>query len=318
MKFIKKSLIFVILFSVFLFVGCDNKGKHIHEYEDNKTYYLVNEGNDYYTQKCKHDNHIKKTEMEEQYDLESLLEEIVTGEKIIIDRDINKDTNDQKTYIITKSIVIEGNDKPKIYGNFRIELDNGEVNPVTIKNLEIIHNGLFQYDLNNKPMINKDERRGIVVINGGVNLQDNYIHLLDENPSQRLYSASTGIQIGVSEENGYSEQYRYVISNNRIGKYARSQTTSSSEPTGILLVDDVEAKLNLTEEEINNIYTNNTFDEGTECFLAAFDYETYEYNAGFFSTLEIAKSFVGNNNEYLGNNRSLIQDNEIYKIVINQ
>lgn len=321
MSFKYKMIIGFFTVCLFLFSGCGNKNdEHIHKYEENKTYYLTNDGNDYYTQKCTNGGELKIVEAKETYILNNLLYSMTTGDKVIIERDINKTSTSPSTYIVRSGITIEGRgeNKPKIYGNFRIHLEDNELIPVTIKNLEIIHNGTLQYDSNTKPMLGMDERRGILVVNGGVQLENNYIHLLDENPTQRLHNASTGIQISVSDNNEYKEQYTYVINNNRIGKYARSQTTSSSVPVGILLDNDIDAKLNITLDDAKEIYDNNSFDNGTECYLAAYDYEDNKYKAGYFSTLEIAQAYLGSDYEYLNNNLEIVNDNNVYQTIIKQ
>lgn len=210
--------------------------------------------------------------------------------------------SDYMNIVVTRPITIkgEGETKPVIYGSIVVMLDDAETDPVTIENLEISHSGEYVKVAGTSDVdFTKDGRRGVLVKNGGVVIKNNYIHLTDQNPATKLYAAPTGIQISVLSTNTVKNQLSYVVENNRIGKYAMSQTSASSEPVAVNCATMQNGDLNLTKAQVMDMFNNNTFDAGSECYIAMFDYNIVKYTAGAFSSEENAKTYMGDDYSYL-------------------
>lgn len=266
-----------------------------------KTYYLTSENTDYYTVKdLIYNKHSLKVLTDEAYELSNLLSTVKKSDEIIIERDLVKDNlaEDLAGYVISVPISIKGatkeSGKYKVEGIFRIDLtEMTETEPVKIENLEISHTGK-----RGDGTAQQDERRGILIKNGAVQLKNNYIHLSDETTTT-LATAPTGIQISVSASNTVQDQLTYLIEGNRIGKYHFGQTTASSSPSGILVDYDTDQNVNITFDDVYGIYEANIFDDETEAYINAFDYRILKYTAGVFKDSATVLTYIGNDLEYL-------------------
>lgn len=259
-----------------------------HTFAENYSYVMEYNNNDYYGHECtKCGKFEEKIKVEEDYELQTLINNAVDGTNIHIERNILKSSADEsKVYIVTKPINLIGKGfRPVIEGSIRIELADDIIEPFTMTNLEIEHNGQY-----NNGVKGLDERRGVLVKNGSVEITKCYIHL-EENVAD-LYAAPTGIQISVSGTNPIKNQLTYKIENNIIGVYNKSQTTASSAPCGILLVTDPSPAwnevLNMTEGNALYIFNSNIFEEGSDYLFAYYDYEAAAYKVGVFGSREIA------------------------------
>ncbi len=221
--------------------------------------------------------------------------------------------------VIKRPITIKGSgeERPIIFGSIVVLLEDDEINPVKIENLEISHSGLYvPSDTNNQ----KDGRRGIKVLNGSVEVKNNYIHLTNQNPETKLITAPTGIQLSVSSTSSKEKKdmLSYVIEGNKIGKYSRSQTSASSDPTALVGEYNINKEINIDRNWIDNFYNQNTFEDGTDCYGCVFNYQTNKYTAGIFSSEQVVKTFAGNSYQYVDSSLEVKQVGDVWKLVEKQ
>lgn len=289
-------------------------GGHEHDLQAYTTYFLTEDGKDFSAHECKGCDHNEIIEENKNYVLTSLVNTVEEGDKIVLQRDIERanDTDPQVIYI-TKAITLEGEgeSKPVVHGAIRIHLADGETDKVTIKNLEVAHSGEY-----NAGVVSQDERRGILVKNGSVELKNNYIHLENESITT-LTTAPTGVQISVALTNTAKSELSYVIDGNKIGKYSDTQCTTSSNTSGILIAQNgpkptEDGTLNISIEEAYEIYENNTFDNDTDACMVVFDYnrDVYKYTAGVFKSLEAAKNNAGNSLTYIADGKTVEEQSD--------
>ncbi len=228
-------------------------------------------------------------------------------------------SEDYLNLVVERPITIkgEGDTKPIIYGSVVIQLADNEVDPAIIENLEISHSGQYVTIEGTRDVdFDKDGRRGVLVRNGSAVIRNNYIHLTEENPESKLYAAPTGIQISVLSSNTVKDRLNYVVKDNVIGVYKSSQTSASSKPTGILAATDVSCneELKLTKSQLDAIFQNNDFKQGTECFACLYDYTLGKYVAGAFGSEAAAKSFLGEDYSSIPSGSSINQVNGVWVI----
>lgn len=229
------------------------------------------------------------------------------------------DENNHKNLIISRPLTIRGAGvRPVIFGSIVVNLQAGELRGVVIENLEISHSGQFvTKDVDGAPKVDlsMDGRRGILVNNGSVIINKNYIHLTNESPESKLAHPSSAIQLSVLKDSPNQDKLNYSISGNTFGVYSKSQHSSTSGAVAILADIDEGQDLNLTLEQINAIYEDNEFEEGTEGYLAMFDYTKNKYVAGVFSSLSSAKYFLQDDFSSLEEGLKVQKVSDVYKIV---
>lgn len=248
-----------------------------------KTYTFASDNKDFVTYKSQDGKVEMVVKQSGEYNLKQLLTQVEKGDTIIISRNILKQNSTDNTgYVITKPISVIGaqkeNGKYKIEGIFRVQMaDKTEILPARIENLEISHSGRYVKDSTD------DERRGILVLDGSVEIINNYIHLDNENPTEeeKLPNAPTGIQLSVRNHQRQDE-LTYVVRGNVIGKYAKSVTSTSYLSTSILVDYDEGQVVNISFDQVYEIYQNNTFHNDSEAIIVAFDYRISKYTAGVF------------------------------------
>ena len=215
----------------------------------------------------------------------------------VVDGDFGSET-DYENIIVDRPVIIKGagEEKPTIFGSIVVQLADGETDSVHVENLEISHSGLYVTIEGTRTVdLTKDGRRGILVKNGGVIIKNNYIHLTDETPDEPLYAAPTGIQISVAGSNTVKDQLTYIVEGNRLGVYNQTQHGAISTSVAILCATDANygEVLNMSTTAANAMFINNTFDEGTDCFVAYFDYVPSEYISGAFANEDSAILMLG-------------------------
>lgn len=228
--------------------------------------------------------------------------------------------DNHQNVVISRPLTLKGagEEKPLIFGSIIVNLGANELRGVVVENLEISHSGQFvTKDVDGSPKVDltKDGRRGILVNNGSVIIKNNYIHLTNEMPKTKLAHPASAIQISVLKDSGNQDKLNYSISGNTFGVYSKSQHSSSSGAVAILADIDEGQKPNLNLEQINAIFEDNEFNEGTEGFLAMYDYTKNKYAAGVFSSLDAAKYFLQSDFSSLDAGLKVEKIANVYKIV---
>lgn len=240
--------------------------------------------------------------------------------KIKVKSGVYGDEANFENLIITRPLTIKGAGKsrPVLFGSVIVNLSAGELRGVVIENIEISHSGEYvtkEVDGKQKVDLTRDGRRGILVNNGSVIIKNNYIHLANENPETKLGHPSSAIQLSVLKDAPNQDKLSYSISGNEFGKYSKSQHSSSSGAVAILADIDEGQNLNVSLEQINAIFEDNTFAEGTEGYEAMYDYTKNKYVAGVFSSLEAVKYFLQTDYSSLAEGLSVEKIGNVYKIV---
>lgn len=229
------------------------------------------------------------------------------------------DANNHQNLIISRPLTLKGEgEKPVIFGSIVVNLGADELRGVVVENLEISHSGQFvTKDVDGSPKVDltKDGRRGILVNNGSVIIKNNYIHLSNEAPETKLAHPASAIQISVLKDSTNQDKLNYSISDNTFGVYSKSQHSSSSGTVAILMDIDEGQKPNLSLEQVNAMFEDNEFKEGTEGFLAMYDYTKNKYAAGVFSSLDSAKYFLQSDFSSLDAGLKVEKIANAYKIV---
>ena len=207
--------------------------------------------------------------------------------KIKVKSGVYGDEANFENLIITRPLTIKGagESRPVFFGSLIVNLSAGELRGVVIENIEISHSGEYvtkEVDGKQKVDLTRDGRRGILVNNGSVIIKNNYIHLANENPEKKLGHPSSAIQLSVLKDAPNQDKLSYSISGNEFGKYSKSQHSSSSGAVAILADIDEGQNLNVSLEQINAIFEDNTFADGTEGYEAMYDYTKNKYVAGVF------------------------------------
>ncbi len=161
--------------------------------------------------------------------LKEAIEAAETGDVIRIYADIKEDEGNIK-YQITKAITIEGvidnGKKPVVYGGFSIVIkgvsDGSDV--AVIKNLEIVHNGVYNADPT------KDTKGAIVVGDGGLTLTGNYIHLIDPAPAN-VSNSPSGLQLSRAADSVSTA--KFVVEGNTFGAYPQYSDATKTIATAI-------------------------------------------------------------------------------------
>ncbi len=240
--------------------------------------------------------------------------------KIKVKSGVYGDEANFENLIITRPLTIKGagESRPVLFGSVIVNLSAGELRGVVIENIEISHSGEYvtkEVDGKQKVDLTRDGRRGILVNNGSVIIKNNYIHLANENPETKLGHPSSAIQLSVLKDAPNQDKLSYSISGNEFGKYSKSQHSSSSGAVAILADIDEGQNLNVSLEQINAIFEDNTFADGTEGYEAMYDYTKNKYVAGVFSSLEAAKYFLQTDYSSLAEGLKVEKIGNIYKIV---
>lgn len=240
--------------------------------------------------------------------------------KIKVKSGVYGDEANFENLIITRPLTIKGagESRPVFFGSVIVNLSAGELRGVVIENIEISHSGEYvtkEVDGKQKVDLTRDGRRGILVNNGSVIIKNNYIHLANENPETKLGHPSSAIQLSVLKDAPNQDKLSYSISGNKFGKYSKSQHSSSSGAVAILADIDEGQNLNVSLEQINAIFEDNTFADGTEGYEAMYDYTKNKYVAGVFSSLEAAKYFLQTDYSSLAEGLKVEKIGNIYKIV---
>lgn len=240
--------------------------------------------------------------------------------KIKVKSGVYGDEANFENLIITRPLTIKGagESRPVFFGSVIVNLSAGELRGVVIENIEISHSGEYvtkEIDGKQKVDLTRDGRRGILVNNGSVIIKNNYIHLANENPEKKLGHPSSAIQLSVLKDAPNQDKLSYSISGNKFGKYSKSQHSSSSGAVAILADIDEGQNLNVSLEQINAIFEDNTFADGTEGYEAMYDYTKNKYVAGVFSSLEAAKYFLQTDYSSLAEGLKVEKIGNIYKIV---
>ena len=139
--------------------------------------------------------------------------------------------------------------------------------------------------------------------------------MANENPETKLGHPSSAIQLSVLKDAPNQDKLSYSISGNEFGKYSKSQHSSSSGAVAILADIDEGQNLNVSLEQINAIFEDNTFADGTEGYEAMYDYTKNKYVAGVFSSLEAAKYFLQTDYSSLAEGLKVEKIGNVYKIV---
>ena len=161
--------------------------------------------------------------------LKEAIEAAETSDVIRIYADIKEDEGNIK-YQITKAITIEGvidnGKKPVVYGGFSIVIkgvsDGSDV--AVIKNLEIVHNGVYNADTT------KDTKGAIVVGDGGLTLTGNYIHLIDPAPAN-VSNSPSGLQLSRAADSVSTA--KFVVEGNTFGAYPQYSDATKTIATAI-------------------------------------------------------------------------------------
>lgn len=212
-------------------------------------------------------------------------------DKIKVKSGVYGDEANFENLIITRPLTIKGagESRPVLFGSVIVNLSAGELRGVVIENIEISHSGEYvtkEVDGKQKVDLTRDGRRGILVNNGSVIIKNNYIHLANENPETKLGHPSSAIQLSVLKDAPNQDKLSYSISGNEFGKYSKSQHSSSSGAVAILADIDEGQNLNVSLEQINAIFEDNTFAEGTEGYEAMYDYTKTNMLRGCFHHLK--------------------------------
>lgn len=246
----------------------------------------------------------------------------------VADKDIDKirvksgnyGTSDAyENIVITRPLTIKGDGvKPVIFGSIVVNLAADNNGVVTIENLEISQSGQYVKDsTTQKTDFTKDGRRGVLIQNGSVVIKNNYIHLTNQAPDPKLTNGPSAIQLSVSAESTseYQAARTYVVKDNRIGKYAKIQTTSSSEPSGLLAERNTNQAISVSRAVIDAMYEDNMFDAGSDIIYCLIDYASSKYLAGAFISEAMAKECMGETYGFLADGLTVKESGGIWKIV---
>ncbi|MGN1162722.1 MAG: hypothetical protein ACI4T2_02250 [Christensenellales bacterium] len=240
--------------------------------------------------------------------------------KIKVNSGVYGEQSNYENLIITRPLTLKGagEKQPVFFGSIVVNLAAGQLRGVVIDNIEISHSGEYvtkEVDGNQKVDLSKDGRRGILVNNGSVTIKNNNIHLTNQNPETKLAHPSSAIQLSVLKDAPNQDKLSYSISNNTFGKYSRSQHSSSSGAVAILADIDEGQALNFSLEQINAVYEDNNFADGTEGYEAMYDYTKNKYVAGVFSSIEAAEYFLQSDYSSLDEGLKVEKIGNVYKIV---
>ena len=192
-----------------------------------------------------------------------------TGDVIKIYSDINEDEGNIN-YYLTKAVTVEGvvsdGKKPAVYGAFSVKItgvaDGSDV--AVIKNLEIVHNGLYNEDNL------KDTKGAVVVYDGGLTLTGNYICLINPAPAN-VSNSPSGLQLSRAADSVSTAEFN--VDNNTFGAYPQYSDATKTIATAIQVTTNYVVKGELVygyiEVDDEAIYKANAFEtaEGLEQYV---------------------------------------------------
>lgn len=184
------------------------------------------------------------------------------GDVITVYNDVTENEGNIK-YIIRKALTISGaygatGVKPVIKGTFAVDINgiNDGSDVVTIENLEIVHNGVYVKD-----GWTQDTKGAVVLQDGGITLQNNYIHLVNPAPAN-VSNSPSGLQLsrrGASVSTG-----AITVSGNTFGAYPKYSDKTNTIATAIQVTRNYTLSGVLVygglEVDDEKIYTGNKYE----------------------------------------------------------